>query len=153
MAYLIDGNNVMAQTVGWHRDKPRARKRLIGLLARFVAVERANVKVVFDGSPDEEFPEGTRFKSVHILYARPGLDADSRIEELVGKSAGKRDLVVVTSDKVLASKVTRQGARLLTSGKFRRILEAAQVRRKEKPGEFEPVDVDEWESYFTGCQK
>ena len=38
MPYLVDGNNVMAQTVGWHRDRAAARKRLIRDLARFHAL-------------------------------------------------------------------------------------------------------------------
>ncbi len=83
MHYLVDGNNVMAQTVGWHKDKRAARKSLIRDLSRFIAVHRAKIKVVFDGRPDEEFPDGTKYRSVQILYARYGSDADSRIKEIV----------------------------------------------------------------------
>ena len=153
MSYLVDGNNVMAQTVGWHRNRPQARKRLIHILARFVAVKKAKVNVVFDGYPDEEFPEGARYKSVRVMYARPGSDADSRIEELVGKSTRKRDIVVVTSDKALGSSVTRKGAKLLTSGKFRRMLEEAQITEKDKPDDHEIVDVEEWSRYFAREKK
>jgi hypothetical protein len=32
--YLVDGNNVMGQRVGWHRDKPAAAARLIEELGR-----------------------------------------------------------------------------------------------------------------------
>ena len=55
MPYLIDGNNVMAQIVGWHRDKGLARRRLIHDLVRFVAVNRTKVTVVFDGAADADF--------------------------------------------------------------------------------------------------
>jgi uncharacterized protein len=150
MPYVVDGNNVMAQTVGWHRDKAGARRRLIHDLMRFVAAKRVKLKVVFDGAPDEEFPEGIKYKSVHILYARPGSDADSRIMELVEKASHKRDLVVVTSDRALASFAKRQGARTMYSGEFRRSLEDSPklASPPEKSGHGSAVDVEEWLEFF-----
>ena len=53
MPYLIDGNNVMAQRVGWHKDKRAARRRLLEDLARFGASHGARIAVVFDGAPDD----------------------------------------------------------------------------------------------------
>ncbi len=150
MPYIVDGNNVMAQIVGWHRDKARARRGLIHDLALFIAQRRVKLKVVFDGAPDDEFPEGLKYKGVHILYARPGSDADSRIMELVLNSSFKRDLIVVSSDRALTSFVKRQGARTMASGQFRRLLEAAAgiANTKEKSGRGENVDVDEWLEFF-----
>ncbi len=148
MPYIVDGNNVMAQRVGWHRDRTAARRRLIRDLARFVGITRAKLKVVFDGAPDGEFPEGRRFKSVQIHYARPGSDADSRIRELVEKASNRRDIVVVTSDKPLGSHVGRQGARVLPSGEFRKMMDDARRRVPEKPSDQEPIDVDEWLEFF-----
>jgi predicted RNA-binding protein with PIN domain len=148
MPYLVDGNNVMAQRVGWHRDKAAARRRLIRDLAVFVGATRAKLRVVFDGVPDDEFPEGRRFKSVQVHYARPGSDADTRIRELVAKSGAGRDIVVVTSDKALGSHVARMGAKVLRSGEFRRMIEDALSSVPDKPGDREPVDVDEWLDFF-----
>jgi predicted RNA-binding protein with PIN domain len=150
MPYIVDGNNVMAQTVGWHRDKAAARRLLIHDLVRFVTVKKVKLKVVFDGAPDEEFPEGRKFKGVHILYARPGSDADSRIKELVKKASYKRDLVAVTSDRALASFVQHQGARVMSSGEFRRLLEEClkQVGSMDKSGQGDRVDIEEWLEFF-----
>jgi len=148
MIYLVDGNNVMAQIPGWHRDKAEARKRLIRVLARFVSGRRTRVTVVFDGSPDDEFPEGCKYKGVAILYAKPGSDADSRIRELVEKSSRPRDMVVVSSDKALASGVSHRGAQVMSSFKFRAMLGEAEKQQQEKPGEHEPVDLDEWLDIF-----
>ncbi|MGO9570671.1 MAG: NYN domain-containing protein [Desulfomonilaceae bacterium] len=151
MPYVVDGNNVMAQAVGWHRDMAGARKRLIHDLVRFVAVQRVKLKVVFDGAPDEEFPEGRKFKGVHILYARPGSDADSRIKELVRKASYKRDLVVVSSDRALGSSIKHQGARVISSGEFRRLLAECLERTDsmEKSGQGDRVDVEEWLKFFN----
>jgi uncharacterized protein len=148
MPYLVDGNNVMAQTVGWHKDRSAARKKLVRDLAAFVAAHRVGLKVVFDGVPDEQFPEGSKYKSVQVMYARPGSDADSRILDLVEKSSSRRDLIVVTSDKALGSRAQQKGARVIQSGKFRTALEEASRLEKEKPGEQDPVDLVEWLDFF-----
>ncbi len=117
---------------------------------RFVALHRVRLKVVFDGAPDEEFPEGRRFKGVHILYARAGSDADSRIKELVSKASYKRDLIVVTSDRALSSVVKHQGARVISSGQFRRLVEESVKRAGSvgKSGQGDLVDVEEWLEFF-----
>ena len=61
MSYLVDGNNVMAQRVGWHRDKAGARRRLLGELARFAREAGVTVEGMADvlsevlGSYGEEY--------------------------------------------------------------------------------------------------
>lgn len=150
MHYLVDGNNVMAQRIGWHKDKRAARKGLIQDLSRFIAVHRGKIKVVFDGRPDEEFPDGTRYKSVQILYARYGSDADCRIKEIIHGASYRRDMVVVSSDRDLVSFASRQGTRTISSGRFRKMLDSAGKTRteKEKPLKGESVDIDDWLNYF-----
>jgi len=148
MPYLVDGNNVMAQTAEWRHDKVKARRRLIQELVQFVAAHRVKLKVVFDGAPDEQFPEGMRFKGVFICYAKPGGTADDRIMDLVRKSYHKRDLIVVTSDKPLGSYANRHGARIIQSRAFRQMLDEAGRAVQGKPDENRPVDLDEWLDYF-----
>ena len=120
MSYLVDGNNVMGQRVGWHRDKPAARRRLLDDVARYAAVKRVRVAVVFDGAPEEFFPEGASYKGVRVMYARRGADADARIKEIVEAERERRTLVVVTSDRALADYVRRCGVRVVRAGEFRR---------------------------------
>jgi predicted RNA-binding protein with PIN domain len=158
MSYLIDGNNVMGQRVGWHRDKPGARRRLLEELARFAAAAGLRVEVVFDGAPDEFFPDGSYFKGVRVFYAARGSDADARIKQLVEGSRERRTLKVVTSDRALAAYVRRYGAEVIRSGEFRRRLDAvAETGAKEsEPGRGEGVkesEMDEWMYYFGVTRK
>lgn len=150
MPYLIDGNNVMDQAGTQDADLAAARRRLIHGLAHFVAANRVKVKVVFDGTPDEDFPEGRSYKSVRILYARPGSDADTRIKDIIGKSSYARDMIVVSSDRALGSFARRAGARVITAGKFRSMLKEAtgQVIARERINPSEPVNVEEWLDFF-----
>jgi predicted RNA-binding protein with PIN domain len=125
MSYLVDGNNVMAQRVGWHRDRPGARRRLLTELARFARDSGVTVEAVFDGAPDEFFPDGSHFMGVRVFYAERGSDADSRIKGLVESSRERRTLKVVTSDRALADYVRRCGVEVIRSGDFRKRLDAA----------------------------
>ena len=149
MPYIVDGNNVMGQKVGWHRDRPRARRDLLEELARFARAKKARITVVFDGAPDRDAPEGSSFQGVKILYAQQGSDADSRIEKLVESLPDPRGLIVVTSDRRLAFAVRTSGARTVRSGEFRRELESVLLNRPVEDGEeFEVGDVSGWLRYF-----
>jgi predicted RNA-binding protein with PIN domain len=149
MSYLIDGNNVMAQRVGWHRDKPGARRRLLGELARFARAARVTVEAVFDGAPDDFFPDGSYFMGVRVFYAERGADADARIKQLVEESRERRTLKVVTSDRALADYVRRCGAQVIRSGEFRRRLDATAAAPEETKNEgVKESELGEWMYYF-----
>jgi predicted RNA-binding protein with PIN domain len=150
MAYIIDGNNVMGQTPGWHRDKPNARRALLRKTAAFARAKATRVTVVFDGAPDRGSPEGSAFLGVKVLYAEPGSDADTRIEHLVENSHDPRGLTVVTSDRHLAFLVRSRGATIVRSGEFRKQLDTIPGSRpKLEDGEqFEAGDLNNWLRYF-----
>jgi predicted RNA-binding protein with PIN domain len=123
-AYLVDGNNVMGQRVGWHRDRAAARRRLLADLGRFARAAAVSVEVVFDGAPDEGIPDGAVLDGVRVHYAARGSDADSRIRQLVADARDPRALTVVTSDRRLADDLRHLGARVMRSGELRRHLDA-----------------------------
>jgi len=138
VSFLVDGNNVMGQRVGWHRDRPGARRRLLGDLARFARREAASVAVVFDGAPDEHFPDGSDFMGVRVFYAARGSDADERIKSMVDAARERRTLLVVTSDRRLADYVRRSGVRVQSSGEFRKRLDAAERQEGARRPDAEP---------------
>jgi predicted RNA-binding protein with PIN domain len=151
MPYLVDGNNVMAQRVGWHRDKASARRRLMDELARFAHNGRVSVMVVFDGAPEQHFADGSSYKGVRVFYSERGSNADERIKRMVESARERRTLIVVTSDRELAGYVRRCGAPVLRSGEFRRKLEETESRAAALTGEEESgagLELNEWMRYF-----
>jgi len=150
MAYIVDGNNVMGQTPGWHRDKPGARRNLVEQLARFARAKKARVTVVFDGEPDRLMPEASAYRGVKIFYAEKGSNADARIERIVESSPDPRGLAVVTSDRHLAFVVRSRGAAVVRSGEFRKQIERAiaSATLLEDGEQYEVGDVDAWLRYF-----
>lgn len=147
MPYIVDGNNVMGQTPGWHRDKPNARSILLKKAAAFARVKATRVTVVFDGAPDRGMPEGSAFRGVKVLYAERGSDADARIERLVENSLDPRGLTVVTSDRHLSFLVRSRGATVVSSGQFRKQIDII-LQSQPKVEEFEVADVNGWLRYF-----
>jgi predicted RNA-binding protein with PIN domain len=151
MSFLVDGNNVMAQRVGWHKDKALARRRLLEDLAHFVKKNGVTLRVVFDGAPDASFGEGSRFMGVDVSYARKGSNADERIKEFVESSRERQTLKVVTSDRALLEYVRRCGAKVIRSGEFRKLLEQHAIRELDQ-AKAEDTEVSEpeqgWMRYF-----
>jgi len=154
MPYLVDGNNVMAQRVGWHRDKTGARRRLLDELARFSQTKGARVSVVFDGAPEPHFSDGASYRGVRVFYAERGSNADERIKALVESTRERRTLFVITSDRALAAYVSRCGARVLRAGEFRRRMEEALsrealgVKEDDAGQDVNAGEVDGWMRYF-----
>jgi predicted RNA-binding protein with PIN domain len=150
MAYLIDGNNVIGQTPGWHRDKRGARFRLLEQLAQFQRIKKAAITVVFDGAPESNFPDGSSYKGIKIFYADKNSDADSRIKKIVESQKNARSLTIVTSDNRLIGYVRSCSAAVLRSGEFRKEMEAALAAASVEEGSSEPDsgDIKGWMRYF-----
>lgn len=150
MSYLVDGNNVMAQRVGWHRDRPGARRALMDDLARFAASRRVRVAVVFDGAPEKHFADGATFKGVRVFYAERGSNADERIKQFVEQSRERHTLLVVTSDRALADYVRRCGAQVIRSGEFRKKMEEAAAEASHGDADEPSVEgeLNQWMRYF-----
>lgn len=146
--YLIDGNNVMGQRVGWHRDKAGARDRLLQELARFVHHKKTRVAVVFDGQPAVNIADGSSFRGVKVYYARQGSDADSRILEFVERERNRKALTVVTSDLQLLNRVRASGVRVIRSGEFRRMLETLPAEKAETEPRVRQEELGHWMRYF-----
>jgi predicted RNA-binding protein with PIN domain len=153
MSYLVDGNNVMAQRVGWHRDKPGARRALLDDVARFALARKVSIAVVFDGAPEQHFADGAKYRGVHVFYAARGSNADERIKQMVEETRERRTLLVVTSDRALADYVRRCGAQVIRSGDFRRrmneaLAEAEQTTGTDKQEGIADEELDTWMRYF-----
>jgi len=145
--YLVDGNNVIGQRPGWHRDRVGARHRLLHEMAALSRRRKIKLSVVFDGAPEPHFPDGSNYCGVRIYYARPGADADARIVEMVEDEPNRQNLVVITSDRALAERVRVCGVKVIRSGEFRRLLDETVAAPVVSP-RVESDDLDQWLRYF-----
>ncbi len=126
--FVVDGMNVIgSRPDGWWRDRPAARRALVAKLAGLVTSGH-DVVVVFDGRPGAGEPESAAALGVTALFAPGGPNAADDVvvqvtpELLQGAGA---NLVVVTSDRLLAQRVNALGASVEGAGTFLARLAAA----------------------------
>src|SRR5438093_12234300 len=98
---------------------------LIERLEAFAEASGDEVAVVFDGRPFELEPGGR----VEVGFAPGGRNAaDHAIADWVADDPDPGSLTVVTSDNELVDRVRASGAGVVTSGAFRRRLDAGSQR-------------------------
>ena len=122
--WLIDGMNLIgSRPDGWWKDPDRAMRTLAGRLDEYVERTGEHVVLVFDRQPSDFQPR----PSLNVVFAPSGgrNAADYVIETLVDQDPEPARLRVVTSDKRLAERVERRGARVTGSARFRTRLERA----------------------------
>ena len=118
MRWLVDGMNVVGvRPDGWWRDRDAAMARLVRALEDFVARTGDEVTVVF------ERPASPPLRSTLIEVAhapRPGPDAaDFEIARRVKADPDPASLVIATSDRWLADRVSAAGAAVVGAESFR----------------------------------
>jgi predicted RNA-binding protein with PIN domain len=120
---IVDGNNVMGQRVGWHRNKSAAQQQLIDEVERMARSREEPHILVFDARPKSTVPDEGGRSLLTIRYAEPGSSADELILELVYRHNEDSEVLVVTSDRALTRQIHVLGAKVMRSGTFRRMLD------------------------------
>jgi predicted RNA-binding protein with PIN domain len=140
MSYLVDGNNLMSRS--------QTRRELLDELAAIAAARKIRVTVVFDGAPENNFPDGSTFKSVKVFYSKFGSNADERIKNFVEASKERRTLFVVTDDRQLADYIRKSGAKITACNEFRSRMNPSETIRETKPTAIKQEELGEWMRYF-----
>jgi predicted RNA-binding protein with PIN domain len=121
--WLVDGMNVIGSRPDrWWNDPDKAVRRLIGKLDRYAKETGEEVTVVFDRQPRDVSPGIHGAITVAFASRRGRNAADHEIAEMVADDESPATLKVVTSDRELADRVRQRGARVSSSGSFRRQL-------------------------------
>jgi len=120
--WMVDAMNVIGTRPDrWWNDPDAAMRRMTRWIDRFAAQTGDDVTVVFDKKVS-----GVEAENVQVVFAKwKGRNAaDHEIEVLVAADPEPQTLSVVTSDKRLAERVKAAGARVVSSGRFRKRLDA-----------------------------
>jgi len=149
MPYLIDGNNLLGSWGGPRGDDGRAE--VVRRVAAFCRARGARATIVFDGGPLRHDMDTQTLGGVTIRVPPQGQDADDVIHDVVKRAPNAGDLIVVTSDKALYSRVKTLGASILRAHEWNaleRRVSPAQAEAGEKPDR--EADVDGWLKLFGG---
>jgi predicted RNA-binding protein with PIN domain len=121
---IVDGMNVIGSRPDrWWNDPDRAVRRMIGALDRYGSEAAEEITVVFDRRPRDVDPG--LHGSVVVTFASSGgrNAADHQIVSMVSEDPDPGSITVVTSDARLAERVRELGAKVRSSGSFRRRLD------------------------------
>jgi hypothetical protein len=133
---IIDGYNLMAKMDGMGGSLESRRERMIRVLSRYRTARGHDVTVVFDGERGEWPTESyDRSMGVDIVFSKIGEKADHVIKKMALQIAG--EVVVITSDKEIASYVEHRGHVAIRSEDFLGRLRAPGGGSMESPGEEE----------------
>lgn len=115
MHLIIDGYNVMHALPlekEWPGRTPQDRRNtFISRLKAYVGSRSHLVTVVFDGTKGGEDLGGyEKSGNLEIRYSRRGEEADEVIKRMVEEAARPRDILLVSSDKSVASHAHSRGA-------------------------------------------
>lgn len=145
MHIIVDGYNLIRQsdTFRHHERKSleEGRNALIRSLAGYRKLRGHRITVVFDGwvggSPLEE---RDRALGVEIIYSRLGEKADEVIKRLLAN--GDEEILVVTSDREIATFAVRRGKSAIASAAFDERLERSAAGSLPEDAA-DPDDTDE----------
>jgi uncharacterized protein YaiI (UPF0178 family) len=123
MHRVVDAMNVIgSRPDGWWRDRGRAIERLVGQVDRWAEGGEERVTVMLEHEPRQEL----RAERVEIAWASSGgaNAADREILARLPDWLAEDEVVVVTSDRDLATKARAAGAEVVPSRPFRAELDS-----------------------------
>ena len=125
MHILIDGYNLIRQSVNLKRFERQSlevgRNALIAWLADYRRKKDHLITVVFDGWKNGQPQEERDYSSgISIIYSSRGVKADDVLKRITAST--DEEILVVSSDREIASYAARRGKATLLSAEFESIV-------------------------------
>ena len=126
MHILIDGYNLIRQSIRLRRFERQSleagRNALIVWLAEYRNRKGHRITVVFDGWVSGSAQEERDYSAgIHIIYSPRGVKADDVLKRITAST--DEEILVVSSDREVASYATRRGKATLSSLEFESIVD------------------------------
>ncbi len=152
MHIIVDGYNLIRQSVSLRdferRGLDEGRRELVKRLFLYNKDRNHRITIVFDGWLGGSIQEERdRYGGMNIIYSRLGEKADDVIKRIVQTNRGE-DIVVVTSDRDIASFVTHRSKVVISAQEFETRMNKSTIIVKEEKG-----DNGEDESTKRGTRK
>jgi uncharacterized protein len=126
MHIFIDGYNLIRQSIRFRRFERQSleagRNALIAWLAPYRVRKNHDITVVFDGWVNGPAQEERDYRAgIHIIYSSRGVKADDVLKRIAAST--DEEILVVSSDREIASYATRKGKASLASPEFEAIVD------------------------------
>jgi uncharacterized protein len=154
MHIIVDGYNLIRQSDSLRRHEKQSleagRRALISQLSEYKREKGHKITVVFDGwDTGSAQEERDRQRNINIIYSRHGEKADDVIKSLADNSS--EETIIISSDREIASYVTRRGKNAISSIEFETLMykAIAQSAISDFPARKEADD----ETYYHSSKK
>ena len=129
MLILLDGYNFIKQSPDLRKleevELQKAREGLIERLARYKRVKGHPITVVFDGWQEGRAAgHRERPRGIEVIFSRVGEKADEVLKRMAAEKKG--GVLVVTSDREVASFAEKKGAGVISASDFADKMEMAR---------------------------
>ncbi len=128
MQIIIDGYNLIRQSDSLRRQEKQSleagRRALTSRLSEYKRIKGHKITIVFDGwETGSAQEERDRQGNISIIYSCRGEKADEVIKRLA--DASSEETIIISSDREIASYVTRHGQTALSSSEFELLMNKA----------------------------
>ena len=143
---VIDGYNltgVMTMPDYTATDLEGTREELIKRLQAYKRIKGHKITVVFDGKRSGNFSRGKMDQGgIQVIFSKEGEEADQILREMAKKE--RHSMILVTSDRAVASYAEAQGTVTMPSDEFDSVLSMAMyhdMKGAEEDGEIEAIQT------------
>jgi predicted RNA-binding protein with PIN domain len=146
---LIDGHNLIGRMPTISLQDPDDEEKLVRVLKSYRARTGKPITVVFDPGTRFSLAGSHREAGVEIVFAPHGSSADATIVRRMEKIQNPGGWLVVTSDREVADKVARSGARVKSSEDFAaELTDMGSAEGNQTVVHLTPEEVETWLSLF-----
>lgn len=126
MHIYIDGYNLIRQSISLRRFErislEAGRNALIDWLIQYKRSKDHRITVVFDGWVSGSAHEERDYSGgIHMIYSSKGVKADDVLKRIIASS--DEEILVVSSDREIASYATRRGKAAISSPEFESVVD------------------------------
>ena len=143
---VIDGytlTGVMTMPDHTAKDLEGTREELIKRLQAYKRIKGHRITVIFDGKKSGSFYRARMNQGgIEIIFSKEGEEADQILREMAKKE--RHSMILVTSDRAVASYAEAQGTVTMPSDEFDSVLSMAMyhdMKGAEEDGEIEAIQT------------
>jgi len=135
MHYFIDGYNMLFRTNQSFKDLQTERELLLQELNQKAFLLNLNISVIFDAAYRAGERNRSHLHALEIIYTAERETADEYLIDMTCQMSQPRHIVVVTNDKILASKLRHSSVKIETIEYFKQWLNRSYAKRLNGPKE------------------
>lgn len=145
MIIVIDAYNVLKSAIGRSTVTETERQAFIAKMSKYAQLKEHEIIIVFDGGPYDH-PTLVKKGQTRVVYSGRNENADEYIKEFT-QANSNRDLLIVTSDRVLRNFVKSMSVSNMKAMDFYILIEKLFNKSKSKivkpQGQIRKLHVDE----------